>query len=238
VNSGIYLIQNVKTRLCYIGQSRNLTARLQYHKSALRNQGAAKPRTNVRLAKSFAIHGESNFQFVVLELCEPHALTSRENYWLEEFRDHHGFPIANFEGPADCPWLGGKHSQEARKLISEKHKGRPRTERQLEAMRRDGKKASPETRMKMSMARAGKTRDFSRSILEAYARRINTPEIRARSRAAIVRPVFDQDTGERWESMTDCARDLGVVVSAIANHLSGKNKTCKGRRLQCGRARS
>lgn len=40
--------------------------------------------------------------------------------------------------------------------------------------------------------------------------------------------VWCTDNGNRWNSATECAKEMGVSITAIHNALNGKYNTCKG----------
>lgn len=40
--------------------------------------------------------------------------------------------------------------------------------------------------------------------------------------------VWCTDNGNRWNSATECAKEMGVSITAIHNTLNGKYNTCKG----------
>lgn len=91
-NSGVYIIQNIITKKCYIGASTDLYNRLCDHKSKLRSG----IHHNTHLQSSFNKYGESNFIFDVLIECDPCFIFSEENYWCNMLNTHnrkHGYNI-------------------------------------------------------------------------------------------------------------------------------------------------
>ena len=60
----------------------------------------------------------------------------------------------------------------------------------------------------------------------------NTSEVNAKGkqRNANAKPVFCIDTGEVYASMLDAAEAVGVNPTAISWVITGKSKTCKGKR--------
>ena len=60
----------------------------------------------------------------------------------------------------------------------------------------------------------------------------NTSEVNAKGkqRNANAKPVFCIDTGEVYASMTDAAEAVGVSLPSMTQTISGKSKTCKGKR--------
>jgi group I intron endonuclease len=77
--SGIYSITNLVTNNVYVGQSKDIRARLQIHLYSLR----AGKHSNSYLQNSFNKYGEAAFRGAVLEHVRDFGdLTSREQYWI------------------------------------------------------------------------------------------------------------------------------------------------------------
>lgn len=77
--SGIYCIVNTINQKKYIGSSKNLYKRLQSHRANLR----ANNHTNKKLQNSWNKHGESNFQYFIIEYCSESILLAREQYYVD-----------------------------------------------------------------------------------------------------------------------------------------------------------
>jgi group I intron endonuclease len=243
---GIYMIQNINTKLVYIGKSKNIDGRFSHHKSCLRNSVHKRGGTSKVLHNSFKEHGESAFQFVPLEYCNPENLGEREQYWIDEFRLSHKYPVANAEGPAYNPWKGQKHSPENIAKMSAHSAAMPRGPEWRSAIgnANRGRVASEETRKKISLAKAGKKMpsicgDKNPSKRPGHIKRMSgeknpakRPEVRKKIGDAIRKSVIDKNSGEVWLSLSECAVYLGVSVAAVSACISGKNKTCKGRNLE------
>lgn len=76
---GIYFIRNTVSGKLYIGSSVNIHTRWQHHRSALRHG----KHTNPKLMNSWNQHGESAFEFGVLEEVDDRdLLISREDYYI------------------------------------------------------------------------------------------------------------------------------------------------------------
>ena len=90
VDSGVYIIENVKNNKRYIGASRNVYNRLCDHKVMLRGNY----HHNEHLQASYNMYGEESFTFEVLEDCEESIIYSQENYWcniLDTHNPKHGY---------------------------------------------------------------------------------------------------------------------------------------------------
>lgn len=127
MNSGIYLIQNIFNGRKYVGSSRNLKHRRASHFSELRNNYHG----NYKLQKEYNKYGETAFRWIILEKCEIDTLIQREQWWLDSLK-----PEYNILKKADNHACTETEKRaEARKIHAEKMRGR---------------KASKETREKMS----------------------------------------------------------------------------------------
>lgn len=104
---GIYLIKNKINGKCYIGQSRNIKARLNCHKSLF-------SKTCVALFNALNKYGPENFEFLILEECTIEDLNARECYWIERFNTMvpDGYNLTSGGGQ------GIVFSEETRKKIS------------------------------------------------------------------------------------------------------------------------
>ena len=115
---GIYQIKNIITGDFYIGSSNNINRRLYLHKYSLKKQN----HHSIVLQRAFNKYGEENFEFIVLEECEKEYLINKEQYYLDNYN-----PIYNINKIAEnC--TGRILSEESRKKISLKNKGRKLSE--------------------------------------------------------------------------------------------------------------
>jgi group I intron endonuclease len=81
---GIYRIYNKKTEKSYVGSSINLSKREYKHFWLLRNNS----HDNIFLQNSFNKFGESEFNFEIVEYCEPFDLINRENHYINLFKSN------------------------------------------------------------------------------------------------------------------------------------------------------
>ena len=160
---GIYKITSPSRRI-YIGQSVNINSRYIHYKNL-------HCKTQIKLYNSIVKYGWENHKFEVIEECEVDFLNERERYWQEHYDViKNGLNCKLTKSSDEKVVL----SEETKKKISEKAKnrevpehvkemlrtnflGRKHTEASLEKMRKNnaranlGKKASDETRRKISM---------------------------------------------------------------------------------------
>jgi group I intron endonuclease len=130
---GIYGIFNMATGKCYVGQAAKLESRLKAHFSLLERG----KHHCTHLQRAFIKDGAANFTHVVLEHCNADAMTMREQYWMDYYRDRGLYNTA----PAAGSPLGIKRSTETREKFAAANRGR---------------KTTKETRDKMSAAHKGK----------------------------------------------------------------------------------
>lgn len=145
-NSGIYRIENTKSRKVYIGQAGNLKKRYCDHISALRRNN----HDNNYLQNAWNKYNEDDFVFSVLEECELENLAQQEQYWMDYYRCYdrtYGYNIN--PSSTENPMLGRTHTLEARAKISAAAKGRKMSEANKAALLKANKgKAKPPRKLK------------------------------------------------------------------------------------------
>lgn len=75
---GIYCIINTVNQKRYIGSSLNCYLRLMDHRAELRHN----VHSNSHLQNAWNKYGENNFQYYILEFCEPENRIERENFYI------------------------------------------------------------------------------------------------------------------------------------------------------------
>ena len=144
----------------------------------------------------------------------------------------------------DSPWFGRHHTEEARKKMSEKHKGVPKTEqwKKLMSKKMKGRVFSEETRRKMSENHAdfsGKNspmygRKLSQEHIELLKRTSKTPEAIEKMKRNKVwysgkdnpnaKRVMCVDTGIIYDTINEAAQDNGCNPSKISSVCHGDRK--------------
>jgi group I intron endonuclease len=166
MKSGIYQIRNLLNNKIYIGKSKNLKKRKSRHFSELRNCY----HRNKHIQNSFNKDGENNFVFEIKEFCEEDKLIEREQYYIDILK-----PEYNISQNVTSAFFGLNHTDETKKKISEKLKGRKLSEetkrkirdarskqifseetKKLLSIKRKGRKLSEETKRKISLGNKGK----------------------------------------------------------------------------------
>lgn len=137
VVSGIYTITNLVNKKIYLGKSSNVKRRLSNHKVSLMSFR----HENEHLQNAVNKYGIENFEFEILEEVSINLLDSQENYWTNLLNVHNrdfGYNILNCspEGRTKV------YDEEFRYKLGKGQRG---------------KKASEETKRKMSESRKGKS---------------------------------------------------------------------------------
>lgn len=138
--TGIYAIRNKITGKAYIGQTAmNFGDRRDCNFAKLRHN----KHDNHNLQEDFNKYGENNYEFVVLEeLSDCSSIDEREKFWISKYKEEKlSYNIS--EGGKGA--LGVHLSDETKRKIGEKNR-----------INMLGRKASPETKAKMSKTRLGK----------------------------------------------------------------------------------
>lgn len=144
LGTGVYMIRNKVNGKVYIGSAaKSLKQRWKDHRRFLIGGW----HNNRHLLSAWKKYGEDAFQFYVIEYCLPESCTSIEQYWIDFYRSQ-GQELYNLYMTAGSP-LGSKHSEESKKVMSEKAKLR-------DNHYKPGHKHSPVASIKMSLARRGK----------------------------------------------------------------------------------
>lgn len=134
--SGVYTIKNKINNKLYVGISKNVKRRLQYHKSLLKRN----KHFNLLLQNSFNKYGIDCFEFELLEECNEIFLYSLENYWCNMLNTHnrqYGYNISPTHPNNKC-------------LVSKETRNK-------QSKARSGKSMKESTKKLISLANKGKT---------------------------------------------------------------------------------
>ena len=105
---GIYKIKNLINNKCYIGSTTGL---LKYRCITHRYHLRYNRHTNQHLQNSWNKYGENNFEFSIIELCQPDKCLDREQYYIDTLKPEYN--ILQFSNST----LGYKHTIKAKKKI-------------------------------------------------------------------------------------------------------------------------
>lgn len=179
---GIYGLRNGKTGKWYIGQSKDIQYRFgRYSRLKCKSQR--------KLFNALVKYGYETFEKIILERCDESVLNEKEIYWINHYNSiNEGYNLK--EGGNR-----GKYSEESKRKIGEKSKGRKHSQEtirkikearakqiptkmdpvHLEKLRLISKtrKVSPETREKMRLAHLGKkhSEETKRRMITAHLSR-------------------------------------------------------------------
>jgi len=84
MESGIYIIENIKNQKKYIGSSINIKNR-EYKHFWMLDRGI---HDNSHLQKSYNKYGKSSFKFKIIEICEDFNLVDRENHYISYYNSN------------------------------------------------------------------------------------------------------------------------------------------------------
>jgi hypothetical protein len=117
-SSGIYKIINIVNNKIYIGCASNIRTRKNGHVYDLR-KGVHK---NDYLQKAWNKHGEVNFKFEVVEICDIKLLHEKEHFWVNYYNCLDRTKGYNLK-PTD-PKGCSIHSEETREKLRQANKGK------------------------------------------------------------------------------------------------------------------
>jgi group I intron endonuclease len=147
--SGIYKIQSaLKPNKCYIGSAKDIFLRWRIHLNDLR----LNKHHSSKLQNHFNKYGEGDLFFTVILGCDKEDLIKTEQYFIDSYK-----PFFNCSITAGSP-LGVKHTDQAKKNMSNAHKGYVMPEEQKRKISQSlkGIKRSPEVLKKIADGNRGK----------------------------------------------------------------------------------
>jgi group I intron endonuclease len=237
--SGIYKITNTVNQKVYIGSAVDLERREKEHFSGRQ--------TNKILKRAMKKYGKDKFVFEVLEECTTREMLSLEQLNIDLHRVVKGwenlYNICEIAGSS----LGVKHTEEAKKNMSEAHKGKcvgvknPMYGRTGEKNPFYGKQHSEETRKLISDAHKGKqlSKETKRKIAEATKEALSDPAIRKKmSEAAkgknnpsynpIVYRFLHKDGRTFTGTQYELRKEYKLNSSCLSAVIHGKRNSIKG----------
>lgn len=232
MKSGIYKILNKITNKFYIGSAADIKARWSVHKRRLRTN----LHDNEYLQNAWNKHGEENFLFEIIEICEKQNLILLEQKYLDDYkcwdRDI-GYNIAKIAGNT----TGCFHSQESKDLIKKNNKAA--TEEVRQKMKDywsipENRKSQSEKRKQYLSLKQNRDK-LSQSKIEFYKNNPDkklygnkNPSYGLKFRNKYVERV-DPITGEikEYKSVRDVSKE-GFDSSTVSKVCKGKLNTHKG----------
>jgi len=113
--SGVYCIKNLKNNKIYIGSSIDIVDRWRQHKREFRKN----IHSNKYLQYSWNKHGNSSFEFSIIEECNENETLEREQYYLDLYESYNRNKGYNISKSSSAPMMGRKHSKETLIKLSE-----------------------------------------------------------------------------------------------------------------------
>jgi len=168
--SGVYRITNTLNGKHYVGSSANVHDRWRVHRKSL----ASGTHHSKHLQRAWRKHGETVFEFVLIEEVEPEQLLSREQHYMDTYAAYepsNGYNSARIAGSN----RGVCWSEESRARVSASLKGRKQTEehKAKRAAAQRGKTHSAETKERLreaALRRDPSTRKHSAETLERMSK--------------------------------------------------------------------
>ncbi len=175
---GIYSIVNNINGKVYVGSSIDIEMRWKIHKSTLSKSKYYG--TNNHFQNEWNKYGEQNFEFSILEECAKDKLLEIEQLYIDKYKSLNRKFGYNMHPPKES-WYG-RHTEESKKKMSEKLKGRKitfseewkkniSTSAKKHASNFTGKQHTEETKKKMQLSARGKNRKLNLSdedIIKIY----------------------------------------------------------------------
>ena len=192
-------------------------------------------------------YGVSHFRAEIIEECIYDILDKRERFWIEELNTiapngYNLLPGGKQLFGEDNPFYGKTHTDETRKIISQKNTGRKATEEEIKMRKKInsgennpfyGKHHSKET-IQTIVEKNRANGNFEKASIRMKENNPNNPEM-------VIKPVimFDKETGEirvfeSAMSAGEYVRELGLTNAkypgnSIGDVCRGKQKSAFGR---------
>ncbi len=144
---GIYKIENMKNKMCYIGASEDIYKRLYDHRKMLEKNS----HPNKSLQEDWNNDGSFSFNFEIVEICNFEKLDNLEISYIKKAKSK-GLSYNILLGGRKTGWSGLFHSKETKDKISKANKGNgnPMFGKTGSKNHFFGKKHTAETKEKMS----------------------------------------------------------------------------------------
>lgn len=230
--SGVYQIYNTVNGKRYIGSSIHIEQRFKEHIRNLRTNKHA----NAHLQSAWNKYGEHSFVFEEVELCEPDQCLKIEQEYIDYYRAADRKFGYNIDPYADH--TGNTLSEETRKKISEKAKGRKWSKEQRENWSKimtGRKKPKQSQTMKQKYANGEfslprfnevseeKRKSWSSNLSKAVRKRYS--DYSNRPKGYWLKVNFSNDV-KYYPSLREASRQLGIDKGAIQYCFKRKQGYC------------
>lgn len=196
-NSAIYAIRHTTSGKVYVGSAVRVLTRWSQHRSLL-NNGKHHSR---HLQSAWNKHGIDAFEFIILELVSDVAmLIDRENAHIARLCSADPSRGYNLRKDAGSQ-LGMRHSDSAKKKMSDAHKGKTKTPEHQAAINASltGRTLSDEHRVKIATNQTGRiaSEETRKKMRESQAAKVLSPESHKRMAEANVGRKFTEEHRQR-----------------------------------------
>lgn len=139
---------------------------------------------------------------------------------IQHIRDAH--KLIDMSG-INNPMYGKHHSDETKKKISEKSKGRIATEETRRKMSIAHKNPSEETRKKISEAGKGRPSPMKgKHLSDETKAKIKGNNKSYLQRKKVYKYSLDGELEKVYDCLSDCAKDLGIGIATVSNYANKK----------------
>lgn len=111
---GIYMIINLVNGHRYIGSSKDMQQRLQSHRAVLRGNKHYNP----HLQRAWNMYTEKNFEYSILEFCNPEERIAREQYYVDTLNPEYNISKEIVDLPPYTEESNKKHSETRKRKIA------------------------------------------------------------------------------------------------------------------------
>ena len=227
--SGIYEIRNIVTNDIYIGASKNIKRRFCEHKSP------KKIRTgNNEIYKAIRRYGLENFQFNIIESCDPKDLFKREEYYISLLKPKYSMNNGGKGNP------GHMVNSDSRNILSQKlkHVWNQKTDDEKEFIIKNNLKG-PSKGHEVSRTTRDKIRNKlkNRIMSEEQKKKISI-SLKGKQRTneshkkIVIATKITNNEKIIFQSVKEAAIFLKVNPSTVTHTLKGDQKSCKGYRIE------
>lgn len=208
----IYCIENIKTKIQYIGSSNNYKGRIANHFYRLRNN----KHHSKYLQNSYNKHSELFFKYYIIEECDEEQLIEKEQYWIDLLKPKYNLCL--IAGKRS----GYKHTEEFKKKLSEKNKGINHW-----TYKKDNP-YSDEARLKMSLTWKNK---YLNGYINPTKNRIKSDKqiqsIKDKNSKIVYQYDKDMLFIRIWNSVKEASDDLKINFNSITNVANPKESMSK-----------
>jgi len=210
------LICPINGEIRYIGKTvQKLNKRLYKHKYNKRRNPSHKNSWLIQLEDKGLLN---ELKIELIEECDISTLNKREIFWIAKLKGD-GCKLTNMTEGGECGSLGCKHTEEAKKKISEAGK------------KRKGYKHSDEGKRKISDSLRGEPgRNTGNKHSDKTKKQIS--ETKKGTISWNAQPVLQLDKGNKvineWRSAKYAAEQLGLSQGNIWTVINGGRNTCGG----------